>query len=72
MDNDGDILVNFEKLDQKWCLNPTVVKKLTQFSIGQIVRVRDDIDTIKAMRIHLGSNGNKVIFSVSFLHSLAQ
>ncbi len=65
MDNDGDVHVKFDKFDnKKLCINPAVLKKLTQFSIGQVVRVRDDIETIKDMKNQLG---NKVVSDVSFI-----
>ncbi len=57
----GTVTVQFVGSDKKWCLNPAVLKKISQFSIGQIVRVKDDMETFKAMQSTLG---NKIACSV--------
>ncbi len=66
MDSDGDVHVKFEKMNQMWCLNPTFVKKLTRFSVNQMVRVRDDMCTLNAIRTQFGSDGYSVANAVRF------
>jgi len=68
--SDGDVYVEFGNLNnQRWCLNPDVLQKLSKFSIGQIVRVLDDDETLKAIRAQMGSLGAKVVQFVSYFIS---
>ena len=57
-----DVFLKYEKDDEEWCINPTVLKWISPFSIGQLVRVLDDENTIKSMQIELG---NKIAQLVS-------
>lgn len=46
---DSDVLVHFVGKEIKLRVNPTVILKLNQFSINQIVRIRDDMETVRAI-----------------------
>lgn len=47
------IVIKYEKLDKKCQLNPNVPEKLICFPEGQIVWIRDDEPTLKAVLIYL-------------------
>ncbi len=68
MDSDGDVRVKFDSLDKRsWFFNPAVLKKMTQFSIGQIVRLPDDEFILQTIVAEMGCNGRKLIAAVSIL-----
>lgn len=48
------VQVYFPKLDKKFKLNPNALEKLAPFSIGEIVRIRNDNDAIKKLEIDYG------------------
>ncbi len=65
----GKIYVKYEKLDEKLPLNPDVLEKLSNFSVDQIVRIRDDEHTLKKLQTKLG---NRVTHLVSNMHLCKQ
>lgn len=48
------VVVYFSRLEQRWTINPKALKRLAPFSIGEIVRVRDDEDTKRKVKLEFG------------------
>lgn len=46
--------VYFPRLEQRWTFNPKTLKRLAPFSIGEIVRVRDDEGTTRKVKLEFG------------------
>ena len=46
---DSEILVGFAEKEIKLRVKPTVLIKLNKFSINQVVKIRDDRQTIRAI-----------------------
>ena len=44
---DSDVLVHFVEKEIKLRVNHAVILKLNQFSINQVVRIRDDMETVR-------------------------
>ena len=47
----ADVCVKFRGNDpvRIWCLNPTILKKLNKFSINQIIRIKNNEETMRAI-----------------------
>jgi len=45
----ADVSVKFRGIDpvRIWCLNPAILKKLNKFSVNQIIRIKNDEETIR-------------------------
>lgn len=65
----GGVHVRFEKMEKTWCFNPAVLERLSNFSLNQIVRVRNDESTVRTIQAKLG---NKMAYSVIINYLILQ
>ena len=50
----GDIRVQFDSINQRWTFHPRAIYRLSAFSVGDAVRITDNIAEVKQLQIGHG------------------
>ena len=58
----GDVRVQFDAINQRWTFHPRAIHRLSDFAIGDAVRLMDD-----ALQVKLLQRGHGMIFFAHFL-----
>lgn len=64
----SDISVKFKGFHHSWQMNPSVMKKLNKFSVNQIIRIRDDEETIQEIEEEFEENDPHEVIILQNLH----
>lgn len=46
----GDIRVQYEGCNNRWTLNPSALRKVNSFNVGDVVTLIDDIEKVKQLQ----------------------
>lgn len=56
----GDIRVQFDGNNQRWTFHPRAIHRLSAFSLGDAVRLTDDVNKVKQLQKGHGVNKDQL------------